>query len=115
MPLYADRVQETTTTTGTGTVALAGAVSGFRTFMSALSDGDRVCYTIALGTEWETGDGVFTASGTTLTRENVYASSNSNALVSFSAGSKLAWVDLPAQNVADLGLLCAGDGFFIPQ
>ena len=56
MPLYADRVQETTTTTGTGTVTLAGAVSGYRTFTSALADGDRVRYTIALGTEWETGD-----------------------------------------------------------
>ncbi len=107
MGLYADRVQETTTTTGTGTVTLAGASSGYRAFSAALATGERVRYTIALGTEWETGDGVYTTSGTTLTRENVYSSSNSNALVSFSAGSKLVWIDLPAQAIADVGLSLA--------
>jgi len=114
MPLYADRVQETTTTTGTGTVTLAGAVSGYRTFTSAIATGDRVAYCIALGTEWEVGDGVL-ATTSTLTRENVYASSNSNALVNFSAGSKLAFLTVPAQNIVDLGLLNAHAAFGIPQ
>ena len=115
MSLYADRVQETTTTTGTGTITLAGAVSGYRTFTEALANGDRVNYTIALGTEWETGNGVFTASGTTLTRENVFSSSNSNALVSFSAGSKLVFIDLPAQAIADVGLALAFASNIVPQ
>jgi hypothetical protein len=114
MGLYADRVQETTTTTGTGTVTLAGAVSGYRTFTSAIVTGDRVNYTIALGTEWETGDGVLETSST-LTRENVFASSNSNALVSFSAGSKLVWIDIPAQAVADIGLALSVAANLIPQ
>ena len=114
MPLYADRVQETTTTTGTGTVTLAGAVSGYRTFTSAITTGDRVRYTIALGTEWETGDGVL-ATTSTLERENVYASSNSNALVNFSAGSKLVFITEPAQAIADLGLAIAARALFIPQ
>lgn len=104
--LYADRVQETTTTTGTGTLTLGGAVSGYRTFTSAIATGDRVRYAIALGTEWETGDGTLATPGT-LTRDNVYASSNSNALVSFSAGSKLVWIDLTAQAIADIGLSLA--------
>jgi hypothetical protein len=107
VPLYEDRVQETTTTTGTGTVTLAGAVSGYRTFTSCIGDGDRVRYAIVGGTEWEVGEGVFTSSGTTLTRENVFSSSNSNALVSFSAGTKNVWVDLPADAIADIGLVTA--------
>jgi len=113
--MYADRVQETTTTTGTGTLTLGGAVSGYRTFTSAFNDGERVRYAIALGSEWEVGDGVFTVSGTTLTRENVYASSNSNALVNFSAGSKNVWCDLPADGIADVGLSIAIAGLMVPQ
>ena len=113
MGLYADRVQETTTTTGTGTITLAGAVTGYRTFSSAFTSGERVRYTIALGADWETGDGVY--SGGTLTRENVYASSNANALVSFAAGSKNVWCDLPAQAVADVALTIAFRSLAVSQ
>ena len=115
MSLYADRTQETTATTGTGTLTLAGAVSGYRAFTTSFADGDRVRYAIALGSEWEVGDGVFTASGTTLTRENVYSSSNSNALVNFSAGTKLVWSDLPAMAVMDLGLNLMFKNNAVPQ
>ncbi len=115
MGLYADRVQETSTTTGTGTLTLAGAVTGFRTFASALVTGERVRYAIFLGTEWEVGDGVFTTSGTTLTRENVFASSNSGALVSFSSGSKNVWIDVPAQAIADVGLSLMFASNSVPQ
>lgn len=94
---FADRVQETTTTTGTGTITLGGAVSGYRSFASIFAGGDRVPYEIQLGTEWEIGEGTF--SGSTLTRENVLSSSNSGALVNFSAGSKLVWINLPAARV----------------
>lgn len=106
MPLYADRVQETTTTTGTGTVTLAGAVVGFRAFQDAVAVGDRVHYCITDGTDWEVGDGVLDTS-TTLTRETVFSSSNSNTLVSFAAGTKIAYIDVPAVDVANIGLSIA--------
>lgn len=88
--LTADRVKETTTTTGTGTITLAGAVAQYRTFASAFADGSVVQYAIIgqTGTEWEVGNGTFTASGTTLARTTVLASSNANAAVNFSAGTK---------------------------
>jgi hypothetical protein len=93
--VLADRVQETTTTTGTGTVTLAGAVSGYQTF-AAVGDGNSTYYTIAGGTEWEVGIGTYTASGTTLSRITVISSSNSGSLVTFSAGSKNVFVTYPS-------------------
>jgi len=92
-----DRVKETTTTTGTGTVTLAGAVSGYQSF-SAIGDGNTTYYTIAgQGTsEWEVGIGTYTSSGTTLSRTTVLASSNSGSLVNFSAGTKDVFCDYPA-------------------
>jgi hypothetical protein len=93
--VFRDRVRETTTTTGTGTVTLAGAVSGFQTF-SAIGNSNTTYYVIAGGTEWEVGVGTYTASGTTLSRDTVLASSNSGAAVNFSAGSKDVWCDYPA-------------------
>jgi len=93
--VLADRVQETTTTTGTGTITLAGAVSGFQTF-AAVGDGNSTYYTIAGTSEWEVGIGTYTASGTTLSRTTVLSSSNSGSLVNFSAGSKNVFVTYPA-------------------
>jgi hypothetical protein len=95
--VLADRVRETTTTAGTGTVTLAGAVTGFQTF-AAIGNGNTTYYTIAgQGTsEWEVGIGTYTASGTTLARNTVLASSNSGALVNFSAGTKDVFCDYPA-------------------
>ncbi len=98
---YADRVQETTTTTGTGTLSLGGAVTGYRTFASAFSASDTVRYAIVGGAEWEVGEGVYSSS--TLTRVTVFASSNSNALVSFSAGTKNVWSNIPAAALSSLG------------
>lgn len=95
--VLADRVQETTTTTGTGTVTLAGAVTGYQTF-AAVGDGNSTYYTIAgqSGSEWEVGIGTYTASGTTLSRTTVISSSNSGSLVTFSAGTKNVFVTYPA-------------------
>lgn len=93
--VLADRVQETTTTTGTGTVTLAGAVSGFQTF-AAVGNGNSTYYTIAGGAEWEVGIGTYTSSGTTLSRTTVISSSNSGSLVNFSAGTKNVFVTYPA-------------------
>lgn len=89
MAVYADRVLETTTTTGTGTYALAGAVAGFRTFIAGAGNGAVVTYAVEDGTDWEVGEGTVT-SGTpdTLSRTTILASSNSNAAVNWGAGDK---------------------------
>jgi len=96
--VLADRVQETTTTTGTGTVTLAGAVTGFQSF-AAVGDGNSTYYTIAAqsGSDWEVGIGTYTSSGTTLSRSTVLSSSNSGNLVNFGAGTKSVFVTLPAE------------------
>jgi hypothetical protein len=95
--VIADRVKETTTTTGTGTVTLAGAVTGFQSF-AAIGNGNQTYYTIAgqSGGEWEVGIGTYTSSGTTLSRTTVLSSSNSGNLVNFSAGTKDVFVTYPA-------------------
>jgi hypothetical protein len=98
MPLVVrDRVQETSTTTGTGTFTLAGASTGFQSF-SAIGNGNTTYYTIALqgGNEWEVGIGTYTSSGTTLSRDTILSSSNSGSAVNFSAGTKNVFVTYPA-------------------
>lgn len=106
--VYKDRVMETTTTTGTGTLTLAGAVTGFQSY-SAVGDGNTCSSTIeAIDVngvptgEWETSIGTYTASGTTLTRTTVLASSNSGSAVTFSAGTKRVYVTLLASPLSDL-------------
>lgn len=92
-----DRVKETTTSTGTGTVTLAGAATGYQSF-SAIGNANTTYYCIAgQGTsEWEVGIGTYTSSGTTLARTTVLASSNSGSLVNFSAGTKDVFCTFPA-------------------
>jgi len=99
-PRVANRVKETTTTTGTGTVDLAGAATGFQTFVSGIGTTNTCFYTIAHQTasEWEVGEGTVTdASPDTLSRDTVFASSNSGSLVNFSSGTKDAFVVWPAE------------------
>lgn len=100
--VLADRVKETTTTTGTGTVTLGGASTGFQSF-SAIGNANSTYYTIAgQGTaEWEVGIGTYTSSGTTLSRDTVLSSSNSGSLVNFSAGTKDVFVTYPAEYTAN--------------
>ena len=99
--VVADRVQETTTTTGTGTVTLLGAVTGFQSF-SVIGNGNTTFYTIAdqSGSNWEVGIGTYTSSGTTLARTTVLSSSNSGSLVNFGAGTKNVFVTYPAGRAA---------------
>lgn len=99
---YFDRVRETTTTTGTGTITLAGAATGYLTFSARLAVGDSCAYCITAGSEWEVGEGTLTST-TTLTRDSVISSSNSDALVSFSAGTKDVFITMPAHAVIDHG------------
>jgi hypothetical protein len=91
-----DRVKETTTTTGTGTITLAGAVTGFQAF-SVIGDGNVTYYTIAGGAEFEVGIGTYTLSGTTLSRTTILESSNAGSAVNFSAGTKDVFVTYPAE------------------
>jgi hypothetical protein len=99
MPLVvADRVRETTTTAGTGTITLAGAAIGFQSF-AAIGNGNTTYYTIAgQGTsQWEVGIGTYTASGTTLSRDIVLSSSaGGTTKVTFSAGTKDVFVTYPS-------------------
>jgi hypothetical protein len=92
-----DRVKETTTTTGTGTVTLLGAVSGFEAF-SAIGNTNTTYYAIVhqSADEWEVGIGTYTLSGTTLARTTVLSSTNSDAAVDFAAGTKDVFVTYPA-------------------
>ena len=100
MPLVlADRVKETTTTVGTGTVTLGGVATGFQSF-AVIGNGNTTYYTIAgQGTsEWEVGIGTYTASGTTLSRDTVLASSaGAPNKTSFSSGTKDVFVTYPAE------------------
>ncbi len=102
MPAIADRVKETTTTTGTGDLTLAGAASQFQSFATAFgSSSISVQYAIVgqTGTEWEVGTGTFNGT-TTLTRDTIIASSNSNAAVSLSSGTKDVFCTASADLVA---------------
>ena len=93
-----DRVRESSTTTGTGTYTLAGAETGFQTF-AAIGDGNTTYYAAAYGSDWEIGIGTYTASGTTLARTTILASSNSDAAVDWAAGSKQIMCVQPASKV----------------
>lgn len=93
-----DGVWETTTTTGTGTLTLAGAKAGYRTFLNAVGSGDSCYYVIRSATAFELGIGV--VSGSSLIRETVLRSTNSNAPVNFGAGVKDVFSPLPAVGVA---------------
>jgi hypothetical protein len=101
-----DRVRETTTTTGTGTVTLGGAATGFQSF-SVIGNGNTTFYTIQLANtnEWEVGIGTYTSSGTTLSRDTILESSNSGNAVNFSAGTKDVFVTYPAEKAIYLGNL----------
>jgi len=94
---FADRVKETSTTTGTGDITLAGAVSQFESFSSNFAVGAKFFYAIVgqTGTEWEVGQGTLSGAST-LVRSVVLESSNSDSLVSFASGTKDVFVTIPS-------------------
>lgn len=92
-----DRVKETTTTTGTGTYTLAGAVTGYQSF-SAIGNANTTLYTVTDGTNWEVGLGTYTSSGTTLSRDTILESSSSGTAVDWGVGVKEVFVTYPAES-----------------
>ena len=101
--LFADRVKETSTTTGTGDFTLAGAVSQFSSFSSRYATSEPFYYAIVgqTGTEWEVGRG-YLSGATTLVRYVVQRSSNSDTVVTFSAGTKDVFVSVTADPMNDI-------------
>ena len=94
-----DRVKETTTTTGTGTYTLAGAVSSAFEAFSEIGDGNTTYYCCTDDTDFEIGIGTYTASGTTLARTTILQSSNSDSAVSWTAGTRTIFCTLPAEKI----------------
>jgi len=108
-----NRVRETTATTGTGAQTLAGAVDGFQTFSAGIGNDNTTYYAISLNTanEWEVGLGTLSSDSSTLARTNPpLESSNGDALVDFSAGSKEIFCTLPAEKAMYLDASGAGVG-----
>ena len=95
-----DRVKETSTTTGTGTFDLAGAETGYESFVAGVGTTNTTYYAIELNSagEWEVGIGTVTDAATdTLSRDTIITSSNGDAAVNFSAGTKNVFCTLPAK------------------
>ena len=96
-----DRVKESSATTGTGTFTLGGAVSGFETFAAGIGGDNTTYYCIfENGTNnFEVGFGTLNGGASTLTRTNIISSSNSDAAVDFSAGSKEVFCTVPGAKI----------------
>jgi hypothetical protein len=105
--VLADRVRQTSTTTGSGTFTLDGSVTGFQSF-SAVGDGNTTYYTITLDAQWEVGVGTYSAG--TLARDTVISSSTGSKIV-FGAGTKDVFVTLPAENTVTA--IASADGSVI--
>mgnify|MGYP003115471767 CR=1 FL=1 len=93
-----DRVKETTTTTGTGTLTLGGAVTGFETFAAGIGNSNTTYYAVILpgSAEFEVGLGTLSSDSSTIARTTIISSSNSDSAVNFSAGTKNIFCTIPA-------------------
>lgn len=111
MPTVVDRVRDTTSTTGTGSITLSDVPpTGFQSFNSGVGVGNPFFYAIVGGTEWEVGRGVLSAS-TTLVRDQILGSSNGGSVVNFSAGVKEVFLTAAAHQIdvfVDCGRFYAG-------
>ena len=104
-----DRVRETTSTAGSGTQTLGGAVDGFQTFAAGIGNDNTTYYAISLNSanEWEVGRGTLNGDSSTLARTEILQSSNSDNAVVFSAGAKEIFCTLPSEKA--LYLDASGD------
>jgi hypothetical protein len=120
MPLVLkDRVLETASSPGTGTVVLLGATTGYQTFANGVGNGNTTYYTIATvgGAEWEVGIGTYYSANNSVVRNTVISSSNAGNLTNFSSGTQSVFVTYPAEeavyldasgNVSALGNITLG-------
>jgi hypothetical protein len=100
MTKYADRVKETTTTTGTDPYILRGAVTGFQSFIHGVGNGSIVTYCAELETQWEIGEGrVTSGSSDVLTRTTIISSSNSNNVIDWTSGVKTIYLTATAERL----------------
>ena len=103
----ADRVKETTTTTGTGALSLAGADPGFQGIVAGIGDGNSGYFFMTDGVDWESFLGVITDGAPDTLSRTVIKSSNGNALVNWGAGTKDVWLSMPATHVGEVLLAMA--------
>jgi hypothetical protein len=103
--VLADRVKETTTTTGTGDISLGGAETNFVAFGTALSDGDTTYYAIVddVNADFEIGIGTYTSGTDTLSRDTILDSTNAGSAVNLSAGTKVVFITYPAGKSVRVG------------
>lgn len=105
---YANRVKETTTTTGTGTYSLAGPATGYQSFVAGIGDANTTAYFVTDGTSWEAGIGTVTdATPDTLSRGTILSSTTGSA-ISWGAGAKTVFCEQPAERIPVTW--AAGDG-----
>lgn len=113
---FADRVKESTTTTGTGTYSLAGAYAGMQTFVAGIGSGNTVDYCVTNDTDWEVGTGTITSgSPDTLARTTILASSNSGAAVNWGAGTKRVFCVISADKAALFAMINAAQSWSAQQ
>ena len=104
MGLVADRVKETSATTGSSNITLLGAVAQFQSFTSAFGTGRRFYYAIIDGNnvDWETGEGYLsTSSSGVMIREAPMQSSNSGNLIALSANTHSVFSTISADLLED--------------
>ena len=103
--VLADRVKETTTTTGTGDISLGGAETNFVAFGSALSDADTTYYAIIDdgNADFEIGIGTYTSGTNSLSRDTILDSTNAGSVVNLGAGTKSVFITYPADKALRVG------------
>lgn len=120
--IIADRVKQTSTSSGTGDITLSGTITGYKAFSDVCAVGDTFhgCI-IAVNSsgaptgEWETGQYTYSAANT-ITRTTVRSSSaTSNAKVNFSAGTKHVFLDLTAYQIKNFGTTTAQNPSVLPN
>lgn len=112
---YFDRVKVASSTTGTGTIVLGTAVTGFTTFSAVYSNGDTMAYCISdqNGANWEVGTGTYVTAGNSLQRTSVLASSNGGSLVNFTSALLYVFVVASANQFANATGSTTGSGSIV--
>ncbi len=100
--IFADRVQETTTTSGQGTYLLLGASTGYQSF-GKIGDANTVYYAASNGSSWEVGNGKYVLANTSLIRQTIIASSNADNAINWTTDTKTIFCDVPASLLANTG------------